>query len=219
MSALFSPKHNLYARLTLLAVVIAVPGLLGLLDVYHRSPYVRYTKVPRTQPVPFSHKHHANMGIDCRYCHATVEDSPTGSVPPTKTCMNCHNILWNEAPMLEPVRKSMAENKSLEWVRVHDLPDFAYFNHSIHVNKGIGCSTCHGRIDEMPLVWKDKPFFMQWCLECHRDPSQFVRPKDKIFDMAFDPTSQSQEVRDQLVKEYGIDHKDLRMTNCSICHR
>ena len=133
--------------------------------------------------------------------------------------MNCHNILWSEAPILETIRKSWAEKQSIEWVRVNDLPDFAYFNHSIHVNKGIGCSTCHGRVDQMPLVWREKPLFMKWCLDCHRDPSQFVRPKDKVFDMAFDPLSQSQEVRDRLVKEYGIDHKDLRMTNCSICHR
>lgn len=219
MPALFTPKHNLFARIFLLVAALALPTFLGLMDVYHRSPYVRYTKVPRKQPVAFSHKHHSNMGIDCLYCHSTIEESPTGAIPPTKTCMNCHNVLWSDAPMLEPVRQSLEQNKALEWVRVHDLPDFAYFDHSIHINKGIGCSTCHGRVDKMPLVWKEKPLFMKWCLECHRDPSQFVRPRDKIFDMAFDPASQSQEVRDQLVKEYGIDHKDHRMTNCSICHR
>jgi len=120
---------------------------------------------------------------------------------------------------LEPVRDSWASGESLEWTRVHDLPDFVYFNHSAHVNNGIGCSTCHGRVDQMPLTWREKPLYMKWCLECHRNPSQFVRPEDKIYDMAFDPTTQTQEVRDELVAEYQIRTANHRLTNCAICHR
>lgn len=220
MSAqLFKPSHNTLARLSLLVVVFGAAGFLGFMDILHRSPYVRYTKVRREQPVPFSHKHHANMGIDCRYCHTSVEVSGFANVPPTKTCMNCHNILFNESEMLAPVRDSFASGESLEWTRVHDLPDFVYFNHAIHVNKGIGCATCHGRVDTMPLMWREKPLFMKWCLDCHRDPAANVRPPDKIFDMAFDPASLSRAEREQLVADYGIDHANNRMTNCTICHR
>jgi len=218
-SQLFSPKHNTLARVSLLLVVLGGAGTLGLLDAIHRSPYVRYTGVRREQPVPFSHKHHSNLGIDCRYCHTSVEVSGFANVPPTQTCMNCHNIMWNEAPMLEPVRQSWATGESLEWTRVHDLPDFVYFNHAIHVNKGIGCATCHGRVDQMPLTWKEKPLYMQWCLECHRDPAANVRPPDKIFDMAYDPASLPRAERERLVEEYGIDHENHRLTNCWICHR
>lgn len=220
MSAqLFEPKHNTLARVTLLILVGSVAGLLGIMDILHRSPYVRYTKVRRDQPVPFSHKHHANLGVDCRYCHTSVEESGFANIPPTKTCMNCHNEMWNEAPMLEPVRESFKSGESLEWTRVHDLPDFVYFNHAIHVNKGIGCATCHGRVDTMPLMWREEPLFMAWCLECHRDPVANVRPKDKIFDMAFDPASQTREEREKLAADYGIDHANDRLTNCTICHR
>lgn len=216
---LFTPTHNVLSRLSLLLFVAGAAGFLGFLDILHRSPYVRYTKIRREQPVPFSHKHHSNLGIDCRYCHTSVEKSSFANVPPTQTCMNCHNIMWKESDMLEPVRDSWATGESLEWTRVHDLPDFVYFNHSAHVNNGIGCSTCHGRVDQMPLMYREKPLYMKWCLECHRDPSQFVRPEDKIFDMAFDPTTQSQEVRDALVEEYQIETHNHRLTNCAICHR
>lgn len=221
MSAqLFQEKHNTLARVSLLVVVFGAAGFLGFMDIFHRSPYVRYTKVRQDQPVPFSHKHHANLGVDCRYCHTSVEESGFANIPPTKTCMNCHNLMWNEAPMLEPVRESYATGESLEWTRIHDLPDFAYFNHAIHVNKGIGCSTCHGRVDQMPLMWREEPLFMQWCLECHRDPVANVRPQDKIFDMEFNPqTDLTREEREELAAEYGIDHANDRLTNCSICHR
>jgi len=216
---LFTPTHNTLSRLSLLLFVAGAAGFLGFMDILHRSPYVRYTKIRREQPVPFSHKHHSNLGIDCRYCHTSVEKSSFANIPPTQTCMNCHNIMWKESDMLGPVRESWASGESLEWTRVHDLPDFVYFNHSAHVNNGIGCATCHGRVDQMPLTWREKPLYMKWCLECHRDPSQFVRPDDKIFDMAFDPASQSQDVRDELVAEYQIQTANHRLTNCAICHR
>jgi hypothetical protein len=218
-SQLFTSKHNTLARLSLLIFVGGAAGFLGLMDVIHRSPYVRYTKVRREQPVPFSHKHHSNLGIDCRYCHTSVEKSSFANVPPTQTCMNCHNIMWKESDMLAPVRESWASGESLEWTRVHDLPDFVYFNHSIHVNNGIGCATCHGRVDQMPLTWREKPLYMKWCLECHRNPEEFVRPDDKIFDMAFDPQSQTLEERQALVEAYDIDTSNHRLTNCAICHR
>lgn len=209
----------MYAKMSLLALVGGAIGFFGVMDLIHRSPYVRYTKVPRSQPVPFSHRHHASMGIDCRYCHTTVENSSFANIPPTKTCMNCHVQIWAEAPMLEPIRESWKTKESLEWVRVHDLPDFVYFNHSIHVSKGIGCSTCHGRVDDMPLMHREHPLFMSWCLECHRDPAENIRPKDKIFDMAYEVKSLSREEREALVEDYAIDHAHNRLTNCSICHR
>jgi len=142
-SQLFTPKHNTLARLTLLLLVAGAAGTLGLLDLIHRSPYVRYTNVRREQPVPFSHKHHTNLGIDCRYCHTSVDKSGFANIPPTQTCMNCHNVMWKESDMLGPVRESWKTGESLEWTRVHDLPDFVYFNHSIHVDNGIGCATFH----------------------------------------------------------------------------
>ena len=231
----FSPVHNMLARVSILLVVGAVAGGLGLMDLYHKSPYVRYTHMAMEQPVPFSHKHHVNLGIDCRYCHTSVEDSHFAGIPPTKTCMNCHNVMWKEAPMLEPVRESFRTGESIEWNRVHDLPDFVYFNHSIHVNKGIGCETCHGRVDQMPLIKKEHALFMKWCLECHRDPTKFIRPRELITKMGYDPKTDldadmlaeygldapvsQAELGKKLVEAYHVEYEDLRLTNCSVCHR
>ena len=135
------------------------------------------------QPVQFSHQHHAGgIGIDCRYCHTSVEVSPSAGIPPTKTCINCHSQIWNQSPYLEPVRASFRDDRPLNWIRVHDLPDFVYFNHSIHVRKGVGCETCHGRVDRMPLMFQAKSLQMEWCLDCHRDPSRYVRPLDRDHD-------------------------------------
>jgi len=219
MAQVFSPKTNYAAKAGLLILVVLVGGLLGFLDLIHRSSYVRYTKIAREQPVPFSHQHHTNLGIDCRYCHTSVETSNFANIPPTKTCMSCHSQIWTEAPMLEPVRESWNEKTSLEWTRVHDLPDFVYFNHSAHVTAGIGCVTCHGRVDKMPLVWKEQPLFMKWCLDCHRDPAEFVRPRSEVFNMDFDSKSLSRSEREELLLNHGVDHSDHRLTNCSICHR
>jgi hypothetical protein len=219
MAQVFRPISNLMAKAAILGILVFVGGSFVVLDALHKSDYVRQRGIAIEQPVPFSHKHHANLGIDCRYCHTSVETSSFANVPPTRTCMNCHNIMWNEAPMLEAVRQSWAKKEPLEWYRVHDLPDFVYFNHSAHLNAGIGCATCHGRVDQMPLTWKQEPLYMQWCLECHRDPTPFIRPKDKITDMAFDPLSLTQEQRTELVKYHGVDHANHRLTNCAICHR
>jgi hypothetical protein len=219
MAQVFHPIANSIAKFSLVALVFGLVGTFVLLDLIHRSPYTTEVNVSREQPIPFSHKHHANMGIDCRYCHSTVEESGSAGIPPTKTCMNCHSMVWNEAPMLEPVRESFKTGKSLEWLRVHDLPQFVYFNHSIHVAKGVGCSTCHGRVDEMPLMRKQNTLYMGWCLQCHLEPEKFIRPKDEVFNMAYKTPANQAELGAQLVKEYKIDTDHFRMANCYYCHR
>ncbi|HTL47715.1 MAG TPA: cytochrome c3 family protein [Verrucomicrobiae bacterium] len=182
-----------------------------------RSPYMTHVGVARDQPVPFSHKHHVEgLGIDCRYCHTSVENSSFAGLPPAKTCMNCHSIMWNQAPILEPIRESFRTGKPVAWTRVHDLPDFVYFDHSIHVAKGVACVVCHGQVNEMPLMSRANTLHMEWCLQCHRAPENFIRPKEKVFDMHWKPENQKQ-MGQQLVAEYQI-HKN-QLTNCSVCHR
>lgn len=219
MAQIFHPIANALARLSIVLGAGLVVGGLVSLDLLTRSPYTTEVHVPRDQPVAFSHKHHANMGIDCRYCHTSVEDAAFAGIPPTKTCMNCHSMIFAESPALEPVRESWKTGKSLQWTRVHDLPQFVYFNHSIHVNKGVGCSTCHGPVDEMPLMQKQNTLYMGWCLDCHRQPEKFVRPKSEIFNMAWQAPANQLEVGAQLVKEYKIDTDQNRMLNCTLCHR
>jgi hypothetical protein len=173
-------------------------------------------QTPRNQPVPFSHQHHVGgLGIDCRYCHTTVEKSSFANIPPTHTCMNCHSEMWAVAPVLKTVRQSYRTGKSIDWIRVHDLPDFVYFNHAIHVHKGIGCETCHGRVDRMPLTWQANSLTMNWCLNCHRHPEDFVRPREHVFDMDYTPPRDQKELGAKLVREYRIQ----RLTSCSTCHR
>jgi hypothetical protein len=182
----------------------------------NRSPYVTRAHEARAQPVPFSHAHHVGgLGVDCRYCHTSVDKSAVAGIPPTKTCMNCHSQIWNPSPTLEPVRQSFRSGTSIEWTRVHDLPDFAYFNHSAHVNKGVGCSTCHGRVDQMPLVWQEKSLQMEWCLECHRQPEKYLRPQSEVYNTAYEPPADQLTLGRRLVKEYNIKTR----TSCSACHR
>ena len=157
------------------------------------------------------------LGLDCRYCHTTVEKGAFAGIPPTETCMTCHSQLYTEAPLLEPVRASYRDNTPIEWNRVHDLPDFVYFNHSIHLSKGIGCQTCHGQVDQMPLMWKVNSLNMEWCIECHKNPAQFIRPRDQVFNMNYQPPSDQESFGKQLVAEYEVETRQL--TNCSICHR
>ena len=218
MAQVFSPSANTAARVSLIALVFLAAGGLCALDVIHKSPYVRYTDVPRTQPIPFSHKHHANMGIDCRYCHTSVEDSSFANIPPTHVCMNCHKEIWNDTPMLQELRDSFETGERLEWVRVNDLPDHVYFDHSIHVNKGIGCETCHGPVNEMPLMRRHEPLFMAWCLDCHKNPEEFIRPRDKVFEMGYEPEEDQLELGERLVAEHGV-ATDGSLTDCWICHR
>ncbi len=216
MPQIFHRSTNTLSRVTIFGAVFFIAGGFGLLLEVPRSTWVTGAYAPEEQPIQFSHERHvAGNGIDCRYCHTSVETSSFAGIPPTKTCMNCHSQIFSSSPFLEPVRASYRDNRSLEWTRVHDLPDFVYFNHSIHVNKGIGCSTCHGRVDLMPLMWQVASLQMQWCLECHRNPERYVRPRDKVFQMDYEPPSDQLALGRKLVSEYRIQ----RLTDCWTCHR
>jgi len=216
MAQIFRPSTNTFARVSILGALVLVGALTWIVLAVNRSPYVTEAGVVRRQPVPFSHKHHVSaIGIDCRYCHTFVEEAAVAGLPPTKTCMNCHAQIWADSPMLEPVRASWRTDTSLAWVRVHDLPDFVYFDHSIHVQKGIGCVTCHGRVDEMPLMWRQHSLLMEWCLECHRAPERFVRPRAFVFSMDWQPAEDQLTLGRKLVQEYHI----AKLTSCSVCHR
>src|SRR5471030_1368051 len=171
MSQIFHPATNVLAKVTIFGLLTGVAVLGGVLYELGMSPFYTNVNVTREQPVPFSHKHHAGeLGIDCRYCHTSVEKSNFAGVPPTQTCMTCHSQIWSDSPNLEPVRQSWRTGTPIVWTRVHDLPDFVYFNHSIHIKKGVGCVSCHGQVDEMPITWKAHTLTMAWCLDCHRNP-------------------------------------------------
>src|SRR6185295_17716474 len=219
MPQIFRPSANTLSKLGLASILLLVGGLIGLAMLLGRSSYVTRANENVEQPVQFSHLHHVlDDGIDCRYCHTSVETSSFAGIPPTKTCMNCHSQIWQTAPILEPVRASFREDKPLHWTRVHDLPDFVYFNHSIHVRKGVGCETCHGRVDHMPLMVQKASLQMEWCLDCHRDPSRYVRPRDQITTMGYVPAKAQRELGPELVREYKIADRE-HLTNCSVCHR
>jgi Cytochrome c7 and related cytochrome c len=216
MSQIFHHSTNTLSKLSIFGALFLAAGTLWLVLEINRSPYVTQAGVAREQPVPFSHAHHvAGMGIDCRYCHASVETSATAGIPPTKTCMNCHSQIWSDSPTLEPVRESFRTERSIEWVKVHDLPDFVYFNHSAHVNQGVGCTTCHGRVDRMPLMWQEASLTMEWCLDCHRQPERYLRPREQVFNAAYEPPDDQLALGRSLAKEYGIHTR----TSCSTCHR
>jgi len=216
MPQIFRRSSNTFARASIVVVLLLAGGAVGLLIVIGRSSYVTRAEEFVEQPIQFSHRHHAgDDGIDCRYCHTSVETSPFAGIPPTKTCMNCHSQIWSTAAILEPVRASFREDRPLRWIRVHDLPDFVYFNHSIHVKKGVGCETCHGRVDQMPLTVQKNSLQMDWCLTCHRAPEQFVRPRSEVFTMGYRPPVPQSVLGPKLVDEYGIQS----LTTCSTCHR
>src|SRR5947209_6903749 len=218
MAQLFSPKANVHAQVIIAGVIILTCCSGWVTWEIYWSPYTTYVDIALNQPVPFSHKHHVGEdGIDCRYCHTSVEKSSYAGLPSTDTCMTCHSQIWTDAPPLQPVRESLAANRPLQWNRVHDLPDYVYFDHSIHVAKGIGCSSCHGRVDEMPLTRKTQTLYMRWCLDCHRAPQKFIRPRDKIYDMSWQPGADPQQ-GDKLLAQYQVDTTG-RLTNCSTCHR
>jgi Cytochrome c7 and related cytochrome c len=216
MSQIFHRSTNTIARVSIFGAAFIVAGLLGLFDEVNRSPWVTGARVARDQPIQFSHERHvAGNGIDCRYCHTSVEESSFAGIPPTKTCMNCHSEIFSDSPYLEPVRQSFRSDRSIEWTRVHDLPDFVYFNHSIHVNKGVGCTTCHGQVDRMPLMWQEKSLQMEWCIDCHRNPEQYVRPRSAVFSVDYVAPSNQLELGRRLVAQYNIQ----KLTSCSTCHR
>src|ERR687884_518417 len=205
MPQIFHRSTNTISKVTIFGAVVALILLLGIFDKVNRSGWVTEAHVAREQPIQFSHERHvAGNGIDCRYCHTSVERSAFAGIPPTKTCMNCHSQIFSNSPFLAPVRESFRTGTSIEWTRVHDLPDFVYFNHSIHLHKGIGCTTCHGQVDRMPLMWKTQSLQMRWCLECHREPERFIRPREFVFSMTWQPQEDQQVLGQRLVREYNI---------------
>ena len=216
MAQNFHPSTNTISRVTIFGGLIFLLAVVAGLTTINESPYITEVGVARSQPVPFSHKHHVgDDGIDCRYCHTSVEESSFAGIPPTKTCMNCHTQIWPDSPILEPVRESFRTGQSIQWTRVHNLPGFVYFNHSIHVHKGIGCVTCHGRVDKMPLMWRENTLYMDWCLDCHRAPERFVRPREYVFSMEYQAPVDQLALGQKLVKQYRIQ----KLTSCSTCHR
>jgi hypothetical protein len=181
-----------------------------------RSPQITGQFDPIRQPIAFDHRHHvADDGIDCRYCHDLVERSPYAGVPPTERCMNCHNQIWSTSPQLEAVWQSYINDRSISWARVHRLADFVYFDHAIHVNKGVGCETCHGRVDRMARVYQAASLTMGWCLDCHRHPERFVRPVEAVTTMGWNPPEAQERLGPELVRRYEI----RRLTSCTACHR
>jgi hypothetical protein len=218
MSQIFHRSTNTISRVSIYAAVFILAGLSWVLMALDRSPYTTRQGIVLEQPVPFSHEHHvAGLGLDCRYCHTSVETSRFAGIPPTATCINCHKLIWADSDMLEPVRASLRDERPIVWTRVHDLPDFAYFDHSIHVAKGVGCASCHGRVDRMPLMRQAAPLQMEWCLECHRHPEEEVRPRAEVFNMNWEAADRAS-LGPRLVREYGIrSARDL--TSCSTCHR
>jgi len=217
MAQIFPQSANTLSKVSIIIALVVIAGLGGAaFELGADSSYATNQGISRTQPVPFSHTHHVgSMGIDCRYCHSTVETSAYANIPPTKTCMNCHSQIWVNSPTLEPVRASYRTDQSIPWVKVHDLPDFVYFNHSIHVKKGVGCETCHGRVDQMALMSQKNNLEMRWCLDCHRHPEQYVRPRKYVTTMGYVPDGDQEEIGRKLVQEYHIQ----KLETCYTCHR
>ncbi len=219
MSQIFLKSANAAVRSSLFAVLTLVLFLGWVGFTLMRSSWLTKQSEFVKQPIQFSHAHHVGgIGLDCRYCHTSVEKSSFAGIPPTKTCINCHSQIWANAPMLEPVRASFRDDTPMKWKRVNDLPDFVYFNHQIHVKQGVGCATCHGRVDKMPLLAQATSMQMEWCLACHREPEKFLRPRAEVFNMAYEAPANQIELGLRLKKEYnvaGIEH----MTSCSVCHR
>ena len=219
MAQIFRPYANLLARYSIPGLLLLLIAVVVVIVQWNRSSWDNETDVYVRQPVPFSHEHHVSgLGVDCRYCHNTVEVSSSAGLPPTHTCMSCHSQVWTESEMLAPVRASYRNEQPIQWNRVYDLPDFVYFNHSIHVNKGVGCESCHGRVDQMPLIYKANTLYMQWCLDCHRNPERHLRPQEYIYAFGYElPAVEQRRVGRDLIERHDIDVETL--DNCSICHR
>ena len=219
MAQTFPRSANQIAKASIVLALCGAAAAGGLWYLFDRGPLHtgQGTYVP--QEVPFSHDHHtAGLGIDCRYCHTSVEESAFANIPPTATCMNCHKVIWANTEMLEPVRESWATGEPLVWNRVNDLPDYVFFNHSVHVAKGVGCETCHGPVNEMPLMYQEHSLQMLWCLDCHREPEKYVRPREEVFNFDWEPSQvgmTQKELGAKLVEEYEI----ASLEHCSVCHR
>jgi hypothetical protein len=217
MAQIFHKSTNTLSKISILSAAFVALALLGIFMTIDRAGFTTRKGVAMAQPIPFSHEHHvAGLGIDCRYCHTGVEQSATAGIPPTATCYNCHKLIWKDSPMLQPVRDSYTTGVPIHWTKVHDLPDFAYFNHSIHVAKGVGCAECHGRVDQMVRMRSEHALQMRWCLECHRNPEEHLRPKDKVFDMTWTSDDRAT-LGAKLVKDYHI-RTTADLTSCSTCH-
>ena len=216
MAQIFHRSTNTISRVSIYGAVILVAVLGYAVDVVNQTSYVTEVHNARPQPVPFSHKHHVSeLGLDCRYCHSSVEDSSSAGMPATQTCMACHSQIWTNAAILEPVRASYRDSTPIVWTRVNALPDFVYFNHSIHIAKGVGCTTCHGPIGEMNITWREQSLYMRWCLECHNAPEKYLRPRSEVFNAFYKPPADQEALGQRLMVEYKVQ----KLTNCTTCHR
>ena len=226
MPQIFHRSSNSIVNVTIVGGILLVGAILTVLFTINRTPYITRKSLAAVQPIPFSHEHHVRgIGIDCRYCHASVETGAFAGIPASRTCMTCHSQIWTEAPILEPLRESFKNDKPLAWVRIHDTPDFVFFNHSIHINKGVACVTCHGPVETMPLMWRQNTLNMEWCTNCHRHPERQIGPREAVFvskdkgdeillRLAGDKKNVG-ETRLRLAKEYNVVSK----MDCSTCHR
>ncbi|MBI5030837.1 MAG: cytochrome c3 family protein [Chloroflexi bacterium] len=216
MPQIFHRSTNTISRVSIFGLVFILAAILLVLWLLVRSEYATGVGVHLDQPVPFSHKHHVgDEGIDCRYCHTTVETAAFAGIPSVEICMNCHSQIWASSPVLAPVRDAFSKNTPMVWNRVYVLPDFVYFDHSIHVQKGVGCATCHGPIEQMPLTAKATSMQMEWCVECHRDPGKYLRPRDQVFKVDYVPPANQAALGQRLIAEYNVKSK----LDCSVCHR
>ena len=216
MAQIFHRSTNTISRVSIYGAVILIAILGYAVNVVNQTSYVTEVHNARPQPVPFSHKHHVGeLGLDCRYCHSSVEVSSSAGMPPTQTCMACHSQIWTGAAILEPVRASYRDSTPISWTRVNALPDFVYFNHSIHVAKGVGCTTCHGPIAEMNITWREESLYMRWCLDCHNAPEKYLRPRSEVFNAFYKPPADQEALGNRLMAEYKVQ----RLTTCTTCHR
>jgi hypothetical protein len=216
MAQIFHRSTNTIARVSIYGAVILIAILGYAVNVVNQTSYVTEVHNARPQPIPFSHKHHVGeLGLDCRYCHGSVEVSSSAGMPPTQTCMACHSQIWTGAAILEPVRASYRDSTPISWTRVNALPDFVYFNHSIHVAKGVGCTTCHGPVAEMNITWREQSLYMRWCLECHNAPEKYLRPRSEVFNAFYKPPSDQETLGNRLMSEYKVQ----KLTACTTCHR
>lgn len=217
MANLFPDGSDALLRVGLVCVFLAGAALVLVPTIYVRTPFHTHQLFPVGQPVEFDHRHHVqDDGIDCRYCHNQVERAPMAGLPSASTCMGCHGQIWQQSPMLEPVRRSYFSGMPIPWKLVTDIPGYVYFNHAVHVNKGIGCEECHGRVDQMARVYKAFPMNMEWCLSCHRSPEKHLRPLSEITTMGWKPLpGDARALQAQLAKRYHVE----RLTDCTVCHR
>ena len=219
MPQVFSRRANFITKFTIFGGLIGLSALYGVCNQIQRSPISTGNRIPVEQPIPFSHQLHVGVaGIDCRYCHQSVDVSNMAGIPPTETCMNCHDKIQTDSPNVQPILESWQTGVPIKWNRVHDLGDYVFFNHSIHVNKGVGCQTCHGQVDQMPVVYAENQLRMEWCLECHRNPQRYLRPVEEVYSMDYEQPPDQNALGEQLVRDYHIPGPDL-LTSCSTCHR